>query len=168
MRTYNGYQERPDRKPIPNPFFLFPHIEAHRYISIDAEGPPPVWGGSCMGRYEMVEGLIINSHPVFRHEYFDLYIFIKLDGVYCVGPNLDTVDRCQMLLYPNTFAPLVWNILEERYYSNILFSWKFDFLAPPISFNNADVPCKVDLSSSGSLGDAYPEQMGIYYLQGKI
>ena len=140
------------------------------FLRITTRSNQPIpWGGACLGRYAVIENMTVNYKPVFKHEFFPLYMFSLSDGAYCVGTNLDvTLDGC-IIRYENVnnyydeeFARFatVWNRIEQRFEEQPLIQ-----ISPgPDEAEGEVAPCKVFMNSEGPLGGVYPDQMGVYFL----
>ena len=115
-----------------------------------------------MGRYGILSDLLINENPVYKHEYYKMYaIWYKQKLVF--STELDVVENGWNLeLRDNNIW--VWNLDQQEFVYEASFSISSQDIYPEIDTTNKIIPCKLQISSRGKLGQYFPDQLGIYKL----
>ena len=83
--------------------------------------------------------LSLNGHPVYRHEFFDLYLYLNAqNGMLCVGSDLDvSVDGCVAEIDPELGGPMsVWNRKTRLFEEENLLSFEPVFELPEPNLPN--------------------------------
>ena len=125
---------------------------------------PIEFGMELTGIYQVIPLIQLNGYPVYKHNHLAYFAFFNQDKMVITYEHIyDVATKGQTLEMDTTYQILVWNGDKAEFLPEpslrILFS-----KTVPIDPNstNIEIPCKVEISSEGRIGEVFPEQMGIY------
>ena len=134
-----------------------------KYVLISSESPEPLeWGGQTIGRYLRLDSEL-NGYPVYKHEHFNLFLFVSILGDLTVGRNiLKNSNYLVQTFHEGNLSIQVWNDFDQKWEPQPTISLEFDDSLKPLKREYP--PCKLNLNSTGKLAEMFPDQMGLYEL----